>query len=213
MEICFSGIIPFPIPDSLIMNSQIWGREFSFNKNDKILVMAESGKGKTTFINIMLGTRKDYSGKLYINNRDIKEFSINELSMLRKDKFSIVPQGLMLFEQLTAWENIQLNNKISNFFSDDEIIELLTVFDVIDQKDKKCKQLSFGQNQRIAVIRALCQKYEFLLLDEPFSHLDVKNKEKIWNTICKHANRQNAGIVITSLSDDVNNSFTKKISV
>ena len=213
MEILFSDIIPSPIPESLIRESEVWGREFTFRKGDKVLVSAESGKGKTTLINIILGLRKDYTGNLLIDNDNIRSFSINKLSQFRKENFSIVPQGLMLFDQLSAWENVQIKNKISNFMPDDEIKGLFEKFGIAEQINKKTRYMSFGQNQRVAIIRALCQNYDFLLLDEPFSHLDNKNRDIIWETLSDYVDKQKAGVLITSLSSNVSDNFTKKITV
>ncbi len=213
MDIFFSNIIPAPIPESIVSKSQVWNKEFHLKKSEKLLVYAESGKGKTTLINIMLGLRSDYTGNLLIDNKDIKLFGLNELSELRKISFSIVPQGLMLFDELSVLENIQIKNRMSNFLSEKEILELLSNFGILEHKDKKAKLLSFGQQQRLAVIRALCQKYDFLLMDEPFSHLDKENKTNIWKIVCEYADRQNAGIVITSLSDNIDNNFIKKLIV
>ena len=106
MEIKFSNIIPAPIPEKDIKQSEIWGRDIILNSNDKFLIHADSGKGKTTFINIIFGTRKDYTGELFINDNNIKDFSQKEISILRKEKISIVPQGLQLFPDLDIIENI-----------------------------------------------------------------------------------------------------------
>lgn len=213
MEIKFSEIIPDPIPEKLIEKSQVWGEDFFLNKPDKVLISAESGKGKTTLINILLGTRNDYSGEVLIDKINIKSFDLNTLSNLRKSKFSVVPQGLMLFDDLSVEDNLKIKNNISNHLSQSEIDDLLARFGVADQKLKKAKFLSYGQKQRIAIIRSLCQKFDFLLLDEPFSHLDDRNKNIIWETIEEYAEKQNAGIIITSLSDDIDADFTHKLSV
>ncbi len=213
MILKFNGIIPFPIPESLIKQSEVWGREFSINHHERILIYAESGKGKTTFLNIILGTRKDYSGELLINDKNINNHTIFELAQYRRNSFSVVPQGLMLFDELSVMENIMIKNRILNFLSTEEIESLLEKFGIIDQQNKKVKFISYGQKQRLAIIRALCQEFKFLLMDEPFSHLDEKNREIVWETIIQFADKQRAGIIITSLHDDFNFDFNKKMLV
>lgn len=213
MIINCKGIIPLPIPENLIKQSEVWAREFSINDNEKVLIYAESGKGKTTLLNIILGTRKDYNGELCINNKNIKEHSNNELSELRKNKFSVVPQGLLLFDDLSVIENITIKNRILNFLSNEEIESLLEKFGIIDQRNKRVKFISYGQKQRLAIIRAMCQDFRFLLMDEPFSHLDEKNREIVWETVNYYADKQNAGIIMTSLHDDFKFGFNKKMRV
>lgn len=201
MEITFSKIIPVPIPEKDILQSEIWDRDFILKTGDKVLVFAESGKGKTTFINIILGNRKDYTGELLINGKNIRNFSLSEISRLRKEVFSIVPQGLSLFYDLTVIENIQMKNKIQNFYSYDKILNMLEVLGLKDFENRKTETLSFGQKQRVAIIRALCQSYDFLLLDEAFSHIDTKNAEIAWKLINKEVETQNAGVILTSLHE------------
>lgn len=213
MEIYFSKIIPLPLPESFINTSQIWNREFIISPKEKVLICAESGKGKTTFINILFGLRKDYHGNLIIDNTDIKNYDPIELSDLRKQRLSIVPQGLLLFDELTVLENIEIKNSIGNFFSRDQILNILTDFDIIHHKDKKAGILSYGQKQRLAITRALCQRFDFILLDEPFSHLDDKNKSNALKILLKHVEEQNAGLIITSLHDNIDFEFTKKLTV
>ncbi len=213
MDISFSKIIPFPLPDSMIKESQVWDKEFVISEKENILICAESGKGKTTFINILFGLRKDYSGSLLIENKNIKNFGLNELSELRKKKLSIVPQGLLLFDELSVIENIIIKNNLSDFLGKDDILKILEAFDLLQHKDKKAKFLSYGQKQRLAIIRALCQPYDYILLDEPFSHLDDKNKNNALRIISENAEKQNAGIIITSLHDNIELNFSKKIIV
>ena len=125
MEIRFSKIIPIPIPESNIANSEIWNRDLLFEQNNKYLIYADSGKGKTTFVNIIFGLRKDYTGNVYIDGEDISNFSINQFSQLRKTRLSIVPQGLQLFPELSVLENINIKNRIQNYKTSKQISEMI----------------------------------------------------------------------------------------
>lgn len=209
MEIRFSNIIPAPIPEKDIKQSEIWGRDIILNSNDKFLIYADSGKGKTTFINIIFGTRKDYTGDLFINDSNIKDFSQKDISILRKEKVSIVPQGLQLFPDLDIIENIQIKNRIQDFKTQEEIFSLIETLGLKGLENRKAAKLSFGQRQRVAVIRALCQSFEFILLDEAFSHLDATNSGIVFDLICKEAESQNAGIILTSLSNEFEEGLIK----
>ncbi len=202
MEIRFSKVIPIPIPENNIINSEIWNRDVILKQQANYLIFAESGKGKTTFVNIIFGARKDFTGKVFIDDKDILNFSHKQYSELRKTKLSIVPQGLQLFPELSVLENINIKNKIQNYKSSSQISEMIEVLGLNGFEHKKTAKMSFGQRQRVAIIRALCQSFEYILLDEPFSHLDKKNTQIAWDLINKEAKNQNAGIIITSLNNE-----------
>jgi ABC-type multidrug transport system ATPase subunit len=69
--------------------------------------------------------------------------------------------------------------------------------------------MSFGQRQRLAIVRALCQSFEYILLDEAFSHLDATNTKIAWELIKEEAGKQNAGIILTSLNKEFDNEMNK----
>ena len=209
MEIRFSKIIPIPIPESNIANSEVWNRDLIFKQKNNYLIYADSGKGKTTFVNIILGLRKDYTGNVYIDEKNISNFSINQFSKLRKNHLSIVPQGRQLFSELTVLENINIKNRIQNFKTPKQISEMIYKLGLNGFENKKTAKISFGQKQRVAIIRALCQRFDYILLDEPFSHLDTKNSEIAWDLIKTETEEQNASIIITSLKNDFETNIIK----
>jgi ABC-type lipoprotein export system ATPase subunit len=209
MEIRFSEVIPAPIPEKDITQSEIWSRDISFCNDKRYLIYADSGKGKTTFINIIFGIRKDYSGKVLINGNDIRDFNLNNISELHKNALSIVPQGLFLFHELTMLENINIKNRLQNQVPESRINEMIEKLGLKGFENRKAGKMSFGQRQRVAIIRALCQSFEFILLDEAFSHLDNNNTKIAWELIKEEADNQNAGIILTSLHKDFENELIK----
>mgnify|MGYP003983354969 CR=1 FL=1 len=86
----------------------------------------------------------------------------------------------------------------------DELLpkELRQKLDISNFKDKLCQQLSLGQKQRTAIVRALLQPFDWIFLDEPFSHLDKENKEKASQLIQQITKEENAGLIVTSLGED-----------
>lgn len=209
MKIDFFNVIPAPIPEKDIANSEIWSRNFSLSSSNNYLIYAESGKGKTTFVNIIFGLRKDYSGKVLIDSNDTTKLNKSEYSELRKKSLSIVPQGLQLFNELTLIENLQIKNKLTNFQSEEIIRDMISTLGLSGMENKPVGKMSFGQRQRVAIMRALCQPFEFILLDEAFSHLDENNALKALELIKQEAKRQKAGIILTSLKDNYNDEFIK----
>ena len=199
MDILFDKVMPYPLASIEHGEDSIWGHKFSLNSQSKVLLNASSGKGKSTFSCILFGLRSDFKGDLLFNNKSIKDFSHDEWTEYRKSKISIVFQDLQLFSELTVNENLSLKNSLTNSFSSDEIKAMISRLGISDKWDQQCKFLSMGQQQRVAIVRALLQPFEWLILDEPFSHLDKSNSKiclELINEICV---QNSAGFILTSL--------------
>ena len=211
MQIDISGLIPVPMKEIIGTSPELWNNQCSFGKNDRTYIQAASGKGKTSFLSFLYGIRNDYTGSISLNGENIRNFSQKQWSKLRKQVFSAVFQGLELFDDLSAWDNIKLKNRITGFKTAEELLVLAEKLDIAGFMDKKCGQLSFGQKQRVAIIRALCQPFEYLLADEPFSHLDSDNRLKAIEIITSAVKAQDAGLIITGLDPAEKEHFDKII--
>jgi ABC-type lipoprotein export system ATPase subunit len=108
-------------------------------------------------------------------------------------------------------ENLQLKNDLTVVFKEVELREMLRHLEIENKWDQKCKYLSMGQQQRVAIIRALCQPFDLLIMDEPFSHLDIVNTAKCLELIDQRCNTLNAGFVLTTLGDDHGFSYSKTL--
>ncbi len=201
MKIQFKNVLPLPIEKSNLSDNTIWNTEFTFSSNDRIVLEAVSGKGKSTFVNLINGSRNDYEGSIFIDGNDVKSFSHQKWSEMRTHFISTVFQDLKLLEELSVYENISIKNQLTNYFTEQQINQLINRVGLSDKKDKKVKFLSYGQKQRVAILRALAQPFKILLLDEPFSHLDVKNQKLLITILNESMNRNNAGFVLTSLNN------------
>ncbi len=200
MEIQLDNICPMPLQEGAqIPVSQIWGQQVSFKKGENYLIEAPSGKGKSTFLHILYGLRKDFTGQLRIENQDSGQFSTSDWLQKRRDTLSMVFQDLRLFPQLTALENIQVKSELSTYKTEDQIHEMSEALGIHPLLQQKVASLSYGQQQRVAIIRALCQPFSFLLLDEPFSHLDEENIKAAAELIAQEVKQQKAGLLLVSL--------------
>lgn len=199
-----NNLVPIPLSDQLGA-SDIWGNNFAFDSSVRYFIEAPSGKGKTTFQHILYGLRKDYTGEISIHalggQHSLKELTLEQWSDIRQRELSVIFQDLRLFLELTALENIQLKNQLTNHQTETAIVEMATELGVETLLEKKCGQMSYGQRQRIAIIRALCQPFRFLIMDEPFSHLDKNNIEKCCALISRECKKQGAGFAIASLEE------------
>ncbi len=202
--ITLNHLIPKVFAETDLSQSAIWNKMVSFSKGHIYLIAAESGTGKSSLFDYIYGRRNDYSGTLTIDGCNIANISTSELQKIRREHLSVVFQGFRLFPELTACENIMLKNKLTNHKSEQEIEQLFEQLGIAEKKNKPLAKLSFGQQQRVAIIRALCQPFDFLMLDEPFSHLDDQNIEVALSLILQEVKKQQAALMLCTLGNDYN---------
>ena len=199
MDLILDNINPRTIEAKDITNSNIWGRNLIFNSKKNYLIRSVSGKGKSTLINYLSGLRNDFDGQLIIGEIKSSELSLDNWIEKRKTEIALVNQDLKLISSLSVIENLFLKNELTNHVNDETIYQYLKELGIFDLKNKKCNQLSVGQQQRVAIVRSLLQPFGWLLLDEPFSNLDENNQINALNLVIKVAENQNAGVILTTL--------------
>ena len=181
------------------IDSDIWHRDLTLQKGKCYLIEAASGTGKSSLCSYLYGYRKDYEGIINFDGRNIRSLSVAEWTELRKHSLSILFQELRIFPELTALENVLLKNSLTAFRKKKEILSLFELLGIADKRDEKAGHLSYGQQQRVAFVRSLCQPFDFILLDEPVSHLDDENGRIMSHLLTEEAERQGAGIIVTSI--------------
>lgn len=204
-----------PTPLASIQHSEksIWGSFISLDAGEKIMLNASSGKGKSTFTLTSVGMRNDYSGTLTYDGQDIQDFTPDDWTKIRQEKISVVFQDLQLFPKLTVRENLLIKNSLTDTYSEMELIQMLEALGIDDKWTQLGGLLSMGQQQRVAIIRALSQPFKWLIMDEPFSHLDVVNTQKCLSLIDQRASELGAGFVLTSLGDDHDFKYTRELNL
>ena len=196
-----------------VKGSQVWLHKLEFRKPQSYLIEAESGTGKSSLCSFIYGNRGDYSGEILFDGVNVKSFSIARWSELRTHALALLPQEMRLFPELTVLENIQIKNRLTGYKTEGEILEMLRRLEISEKVHQQAAYLSVGQQQRVAIVRALCQPMDFLILDEPVSHLDERNNEIVAQLIQEEASVQNAGIIATSVGNKINISFDEVISL
>lgn len=196
--IAFRNILP-QVFSSEPVASDIWQKDVAFELGHYYLIEAESGKGKSTFCSYILGYRQDYTGQLLFDGKDARHYGICDWSRLRQRHVSCLFQELRLFPELTAWENVEIKNKLTQHKSRQQIELWFEQLGIADKLNAQVGQMSFGQQQRVALMRALVQPFNFLLADEPISHLDNRNAQAMAALLSQEANVQGASVIITSI--------------
>ena len=187
------------IKDKSGLNSEIWLNDLSFFRGKTYLIEAASGMGKSSLCSFIYGIRSDYGGSITFDNKDIRDIDKSHWNNIRRNSLSLLFQGLSLFDELTGMENVMLKNRLTDHKTKEQIEEMFSLLCISDKLNQRAGLMSFGQRQRVALIRALCQPFDFLLLDEPVSHLDNENIKVFSRLIEDEVRDQNAGLIVTSI--------------
>lgn len=193
------------------ITSQIWHQDIVFDKGKRYLIEAASGTGKSSLCSYLYGYRRDYQGIICFDERNIRSLSADQWTDIRKHSLSILFQELRIFPELTVLENILLKNRLTGHKKKKEILALLDTIGIPDKADEKAGKLSFGQQQRVAFVRSLCQPFDFILLDEPVSHLDDANNAIMSRLLMEETEKQGAGIIVTSIGKHLELAYDKTL--
>lgn len=189
--------------------SDVWRQNLTLERGHLYLVEANSGTGKSSLCSYLIGYRHDYEGQMLFDGYDIRRFSTSDWVRLRKQSVSHMFQELRLFPELTAWENVEIKNSLTHFKSSHRIETWFDALGIGDKKNAKVGRMSFGQQQRVAMIRALVQPFDFLLADEPISHLDDTNSRIMAEIMMDEAHAQGAGVIVTSIGKHMDLPYEK----
>lgn len=195
------------------IKSDIWLWEVSFIKGNTYLIEANSGCGKTSLCSYIYGNRNDYTGNILFDNTNIKNLNNTAWNDIRKQNISILFQDLKLFPELSAIENVNLKNSLTNHKTKEEILTLFDQLELTDRINQPIAKMSWGQQQRVALIRALCQPFDFLILDEPISHIDKYNANLMKQIIIDESKKQKAGIIATSIGSSIDLDYTQTLQL
>ncbi len=191
------------------LRSDIWLADFRFERGKSYLIEAQSGLGKSSLCSYIYGQRSDYRGEILFDGENVAQFSMEQWCRLRRESLSTLFQDLKLFGELTALENVQIKNQLTGCQTEQRIVEWFEELGIGDKLHARVDRMSFGQQQRVALIRALCQPIDFLLLDEPVSHLDELNSNIMRDVILRELSRQGAGLIATSIGKHMDMEYDK----
>jgi len=141
-----------------------------------VVIMGESGCGKTTFLNIISGILTGYDGEVYLNDKELHKKSKTQLLDIRRENLGMIFQDFQLIDFLNVEENIRI---IDNKLTDEMIEEILSRLGIENLKEKTLGECSGGEKQRVAIARVLAGNTQIILADEPTASLDSKSAKEI----------------------------------
>lgn len=189
------------------LSSEVWQQDITFQKGHLYLVEASSGTGKSSLCSFLYGYRHDYQGIITFDGQNIRNLKVADWTRLRQRHLSLMWQELRLFPELTAMENVLIKNRLTSFKAKKDIRRWFDELGIADKENARLGQMSFGQQQRVAMMRALVQPFDFLMVDEPISHLDDQNARTMADIMMEEATRQGAGVIVTSIGKHIDMNY------
>jgi putative ABC transport system ATP-binding protein len=199
MHLQINNLLPVYLEETRKKNSETWGKDLSFTNGDWVKIVAPSGSGKTSLIHFLYGMRQDYNGNISYDGTDFQKFPVEQIARYRKNNISIVFQDMRLFARQTVWENLEIKRQLNPYHPVEKITEMCDRLGIGNKLKSFCSTCSYGEQQRVSIIRSLMQPFDILLLDEPFSHLDNANSEKAMELIMEESKKRNACILFADL--------------
>ncbi len=195
-----------------LRRSEVWlNDDLTIGRGCRLCIQAESGSGKSSLLSFIYGNRNDYQGEIVFGYRspelsddvfqDTRLYDTTDWCSLRRNHLALLPQEMRLFPELTVMQNLELKNSLTHHKSDSQLRDMLERLGIADKADSLAGRLSIGQQQRVALIRAVCQPFDFIMLDEPVSHLDRANNLIAAAIIDEEAASQGAGVITTSVGN------------
>lgn len=172
---------------------------FEMNQGDSISIVGQSGSGKTTLLSLLGGLDRPNSGKIYFNEMDFGSLSDDQLGKLRSKKIGIIFQNYHLLSHLNAIENIMLPMEILRVENPrDKALKLLDDVGLSHRENHYPSELSGGEQQRVAVARAMSISPDLLLADEPSGSLDVKTGDALMELLFDLVKKNNMGLILVT---------------
>jgi putative ABC transport system ATP-binding protein len=186
------------------------------DKGEFLALVGPSGAGKSTLLYIIGGLEKPTKGNVYINGVCITNKNINDLTMLRRDKIGFIFQLFNLISFMSALDNVMLPMLMTNLSKQERFMRAKQLFEEVNLDKKmyrKVSELSVGEQQRVAIVRAMANKPLLVLADEPTANLDQDTGEKIINLMRKFNEKYNTTFIIATHDTSIINKVDRIIKI
>jgi len=177
------------------------GVNMKASRAEIVAIMGPSGSGKSTILNLIGALDRPTSGKIVIAGKDISRMPESKLGEIRRDSIGYIFQFYNLIPVLTAYENVELPMLIAGFSKEKRAPrarELLELVGLADRADRRPDELSGGEQQRVAVARALSKRPPLVLADEPTGDLDSKSGMQVMTILKDLAKKELSTVVMVT---------------
>lgn len=200
-------------PNNLVLSIKSW----QVGAGEKIFLYGDSGSGKTTLLNLLCGILVPSTGKVSLFDQDLSELSNNKRDKYRAKNIGVVFQKFNLIPYLSVMKNVQLAAHFAKQKSDNinrRVSVLLNALKLpADIINKQVNQLSVGQQQRIAIVRALINQPKLLLVDEPTSALDASARDAFMRVLMDTCEQLNTSLIFVSHDASLGSYFDSKVNL
>ena len=188
-------------------------QNIDLKSNENLLIIGNSGVGKTTLMHLLAGLLKSNSGSIKLFDQELSQLSSHQLDRFRKNNIGIVFQRSHFVNSLTVKENLQLAQYIANKNDNNRIESILKNLNIFDKSNKKTNQLSQGEKQRASIALAIVNSPKLILADEPTSSLDDTNCSKVIKLLKKQATDFGAQLIVITHDSRLKEHFKKSIEL
>ena len=192
--------------------SALAGVNLNIAQGEFVVIVGESGAGKSTFLKLLTGEEKPTHGKVVIDGIDVDKLSRNKIHKLRRH-IGVVFQDFKLLESRTVYENVSLGLEVVGAKKKDiksKVPSLLKMVGIEDKIESYPRELSGGEKQRVAIARALSQNPTILIADEPTGNLDPKNTLDIIRLLLE-INNLGTTVLLTTHDQEVVERLKKRV--
>jgi lipoprotein-releasing system ATP-binding protein len=192
------------------------GIDLEIAQGEIVSIVGASGAGKSTLLHIMGTLDRADKGSIFIDNRQIDQMPEREFSEFRNKNIGFVFQFHHLLPEFTALENVCIPafiGKISRSEAEKKAIELLSYLNLTDRMDHKPSELSGGEQQRLAVARALINNPKVILADEPSGNLDSRSSEELHKLFFDLRDKFNQTFIIVTHNTELADMADRKLTI
>lgn len=183
---------------------------FNLSKGDLVAIIGDSGSGKSTFLHLLAGVDKPSSGDIFIEDKNITKLNKEDLTIFRRRNIGVIYQFFNLIPNINVKKNILLPILLDDKKVDQEYFdEILSILGIKDKLNRFPRELSGGEQQRVAIARSLITRPAIVLADEPTGNLDRKNSDDIISLFKLVNQRLNSTIMIITHDEKVANACNK----
>jgi len=189
------------------------GINIHIERGELVAIMGPSGSGKTTILNLIGCLDKPTSGSYYLEGREVSRLSSGELAQIRGQKIGFVFQTFNLLPRLSALANVELGLRYAGGGDSNRAIEALAKIGLSDRANHRPTELSGGEQQSVAIARALVKNPPLILADEPTGNLDSRSGEEIISILTSLHSEQNITLVVVTHDPNIAHNCQRIIHV